>query len=87
MVLFPTTYGKGPHFSGHFQIIDETKDCRMLFQKLQTNLSSAWETYYLAARQWYQENGNLGFPKAMSLQQDLPLGAGYRPSAEFILAQ
>ena len=38
MVLFPTTYGKGQHFSDHFQIIDETKDSRILFQKLQANL-------------------------------------------------
>lgn len=75
MVLFPTTYGKGPHFSGHFQIIDETKDCRMLFQKLQTNLSSAWETYYLAARQWYQENGNLRIPKSYVTSTGLTLGS------------
>lgn len=57
--MFPTTYGEGTHFSGHFQITDEIKDCRVLFQKLQANLSSAWETYYIAAKQWYQENGNL----------------------------
>lgn len=61
--MFPTTYGEGTHFSGRFQITDETKDCRVLFQKLQANLSSAWETYYIAAKQWYQENGNLRVPK------------------------
>ena len=74
MVLFPATYGKGPHFSDHFQIIDETKDCRMLFQKLQANLSSAWETYYIAAKQWYQENGNLRIPKSYVTSTGLTLG-------------
>ena len=75
MVLFPATYGKGPHFSDHFQIIDETKDCRMLFQKLQANLSSAWETYYIAAKQWYRENGNLRIPKSYVTSTGLTLGS------------
>ena len=75
MVLFPATYGKGPHFSDHFQIIDETKDSRMLFQKLQANLSSAWETYYIAAKQWYQENGNLRIPKSYVTSTGLTLGS------------
>lgn len=47
----------------------------MLFQKLQTNLSSAWETYYLAARQWYQENGNLRIPKSYVTSTGLTLGS------------
>ena len=73
-VLFPTTYGEGTHFSGRFQITDEIKDCRILFQKLQANLSSAWETYYIAAKQWYQENGNLRVPKKYVTVSGLTLG-------------
>ena len=73
-VLFPTTYGKGFRFSERFHITDETKDCRMLFQKLQTNLSSAWETYYIAARQYYREKGNLKVPKSYQTQTGLTLG-------------
>ena len=74
-VLFPTTYGKGFRFSERFHITDETKDCRMLFQKLQTNLSSAWETYYIAARQYYREKGNLKVPKSYQTQTGLTLGS------------
>ena len=74
-VLFPTTYGKGFRFSERFHITDETKDCRMLFQKLQTNLSSAWETYYIAARQYYREKGNLKVPKSYLTQTGLTLGS------------
>lgn len=74
-VLFPTTYGKVFRFSERFHITDETKDCRMLFQKLQTNLSSAWETYYIAARQYYREKGNLKVPKSYLTQTGLTLGS------------
>lgn len=74
-VLFPTTYGKGFRFGERFHITDETKDCRMLFQKLQTNLSSAWETYYIAARQYYREKGNLKVPKSYQTQTGLTLGS------------
>lgn len=74
-VLFPTTYGKGFRFGERFHITDETKDCRMLFQKLQTNLSSAWETYYIAARQYYREKGNLKVPKSYLTQTGLTLGS------------
>ena len=73
-VLFPTTYGKGLRFSERFHITDETKECRMLFQKLQTNLSSTWETYYIAARQYYREKGNLKVPKSYLTQTGLTLG-------------
>lgn len=47
----------------------------MLFQKLQTNLSSAWETYYIAARQYYQEKGNLKVPKSYLTSTGLTLGS------------
>ena len=73
--MFPTTYGEGTHFSGRFQITDEIKDCRVLFQKLQANLSSAWETYYIAAKQWYQEKGNLRVPKNYVTASGLTLGS------------
>lgn len=74
-VLFPRTNEKGERFRDHFRIIDETKDCRELFQKLQDNLSSAWETYYIAARQWYLEHGNLKIPKSYITPTGLTLGS------------
>lgn len=74
-VLFPTTYGERAHFSDRFRIIDETKDSRILFRKLQANLSSAWDTYYTAARQWYQEKGNLRIPKSYVTPTGLTLGS------------
>lgn len=75
MLLFPTVYGKKDHFDDCFRIVDETKDCRDLFLKLQENLHSAWETYYIAAKQWYQENRNLKVPKRYVTPTGLTLGA------------
>ena len=74
-VLFPRTNGEGEHFGDRFRIIDETKDCRELFRKLNENLSSAWETYYLAARQWYLEHGELKIPKSFVTPTGLTLGS------------
>ena len=74
-VLFPTSYGERAHFSDRFRIIDETKDSRILFRKLQANLSSAWDTYYTAARPWYQEKGNLRIPKSYVTSTGLTLGS------------
>ena len=74
-VLFPRTNGKGEHFGDRFRMIDETKDCRDLFLKLNENLSSAWETYYIAARQWYLEHGSLKIPKSYVTPTGLTLGS------------
>lgn len=56
-------------------LVEDRRDSRMLFQKLQTNLSSAWETYYIAARQYYREKGNLKVPKSYLTQTGLTLGS------------
>ena len=74
-VLFPSIYGKSGHFDDRFRIIDETKDSRKLFMKLQDNLNSAWEVYYAAARQWYETNGDLKVPKGYVTPSGLTLGS------------
>lgn len=43
--------------------------------RLQENLGSAWDTYYEAAKQWYEENGNLKIPKSYVTGSGLTLGA------------
>lgn len=63
------------HFDDRFRIIDETKDSREIFMRLQENLGSAWDTYYEAAKQWYGENGNLKIPKSYVTESGLTLGA------------
>lgn len=53
----------------------ETKDSREIFMRLQENLGNAWDTYYEAAKQWYEENGNLKIPKSYVTGAGLTLGA------------
>ena len=38
-------------------------------------LCSSWETYYIAARQWYLEHGNLKIPKSYVTPTGLTLGS------------
>lgn len=73
--MFPDTYGEGAHFGDRFRIIDEMKDGRELFAHLQENLGSALETYYIAAKQWYQECGDLKVPQRYVTPTGLTLGA------------
>lgn len=74
-LLYPDTHSKREHFDDRFRIIDETKDSREIFMRLQENLGSAWDTYYEAAKQWYEENGNLKIPKSYVTESGLTLGA------------
>lgn len=74
-LLYPDTHSPGEHFDDRFRIIDETKDSREIFMRLQENLGSAWDTYYEAAKQWYEENGNLKIPKSYVTGAGLTLGA------------
>lgn len=42
-----------------FQVIDEVRDCRILFEKLNDTLTASWDLMYKHAKQYYIENGNL----------------------------
>ena len=74
-LLYPDTHSPREHFDDRFRIVDETKDSREIFMRLQENLGSAWDTYYEAAKQWYEEKGNLKIPKSYVTGSGLTLGA------------
>lgn len=74
-LLYPDTHSPREHFDDRFRIIDETKDSREIFMRLQENLGNAWDTYYEAAKQWYEEKGNLKIPKSYVTGAGLTLGA------------
>ncbi|MCD7761789.1 MAG: Helicase associated domain protein [Lachnospiraceae bacterium] len=46
----------------HFRIIDEVKDCRVLFEKLNDTLTASWDLMFQKAKEFYQKNGNLQVP-------------------------
>lgn len=45
-----------------FQIIDEVRDCRQLFEQLNDTLTYTWEDMYDRARDYYETHGDLNVP-------------------------
>lgn len=45
-----------------FTVIDEVRDCKALFDKLNDTLTASWDMYYGHAKAYYEENGNLEIP-------------------------
>ena len=58
-----------------FKIIDEVKNCRELFEKLNDALTATWDMYYASAKQYYKENGNLEVPARYITEEGYALGS------------
>ena len=61
--------------TGNFKIVDEVRDCRQLFETLQTTLSASWDMNYQVAKRYYMEHGNLLIPRTYQSEE------GYYPGA------
>ncbi len=57
-----------------FCVIDEVRNCKELFDELESALGSTWEQMYEAARVYYEENGNLLPPRSYVTEQGCYLG-------------
>lgn len=57
-----------------FKVIDEVRNCRELFEKLNDALTATWDMYYASAKQYYQENGNLEVPARYITEEGYSLG-------------
>jgi DNA or RNA helicases of superfamily II len=57
-----------------FHVIDEVRDCRVLFDQLHETLSASWDLMYQAAKEYYSVNGNLNVPKTYKTSNKLALG-------------
>ncbi|MCC8101165.1 MAG: Helicase associated domain protein [Clostridiales bacterium] len=58
----------------HFRIIDEVKDCRELFHKLNDTLSASWDLMFGLAKAYYEEHGNLEMSAHYMTEDGYPLG-------------
>ena len=58
-----------------FKIIDEVRNCRELFEKLNDALTATWDMYYVSAKQYYKENGNLEVPARYITEEGYALGS------------
>ena len=58
-----------------FEIIEQVRDCRVLFEQLQCSLSSTWDHYYAQASIYYAEHGNLNVSVSYTTADGLSLGS------------
>lgn len=57
-----------------FQIYDEVRECRALFNRLEVSLTSTWDVNYLAAKSYYDTYGDLNVPAAYRTENNVFLG-------------
>lgn len=57
-----------------FEVIDEVKDAKELFDSLNETLSASWETLYSCAERYYESNGNLEVPFNYKTPEGYSLG-------------
>ncbi|MCC8101386.1 MAG: Helicase associated domain protein, partial [Clostridiales bacterium] len=58
----------------HFRIIDEVRDCRELFRKLNDTLTASWELMFGCTKKYYEEYGNLEILAGYMTEDGYPLG-------------
>ena len=57
-----------------FWVCDEVRECRELFDRLETSLSATWDINFLAARAYYESFGNLNVPADYRTDGNICLG-------------
>ena len=57
-----------------FQIIDEVRDCRQLFERLNDVLTASWEDMYRCAKAYYEKKGDLNVPCTYKTEDGYSLG-------------
>lgn len=57
-----------------FKVIDEVRNCMELFDSLENTLTYTWDTMYIEAKQFYENNGNLKMTYNYVTESGYPLG-------------
>lgn len=58
----------------NFMVLDQVKDCRLLFEQLEESLFIDWEEYYQAAAKYWQEHKHLQIPQRYVTEDGKCLG-------------
>ena len=58
-----------------FQVIDEVRECRELFNALEDVLAASWDTMYSCAEAYWREHGNLDVPMRYKTPEGYSLGS------------
>ena len=59
----------------HFRVIDEVRDCRELFAKLEETLTVSWDQMYREAKKYRAANGDLNVPRRYVTPDGYSLGS------------
>lgn len=74
-VLFLRANGRGEEIvTESFEVEEQIQDCRKLFQELENSLNGTWEHYFIAAKRYFAENGDLLVPRRYVTEEGLSLG-------------
>lgn len=57
-----------------FEIFDEVRECKEIFDELEDTLTASWDLMYLHAKEYYEQNGNLEVPKRFKTKDGYSLG-------------
>jgi len=57
-----------------FQVIDEVRDCKRLFDELNDTLTASWDLMYQCAEYYYRQNSNLEAPYKYKTAEGYSLG-------------
>lgn len=58
----------------HFRVIDEVRECRELFARLNDTLTASWEYMYAEAKIYFEQHGHLNVPKRYTTMEGYSLG-------------
>ncbi len=63
-ITYYSYFGEGEEIvCERFQVLDELRDCRRLFEKLEETLGASWDLMYGFAEVYFREYGNIDIPK------------------------
>lgn len=75
-VLYFRSDGMGEKIvNEHFRVLDEVRDCRELFNKLNDTLTAPWDVMYEYTKAYYEEYGHLDVPKRYTTIDGYSLGS------------
>ena len=75
MTYYRSLAAEGQIVNDRFQVFDELRDCRELFEKLNDTLTASWEIMYQYAVQYFQAHGNLDVAERYKTPDGYSLGS------------
>lgn len=73
--LIPCGQAEKMRIERNFRIIDEVRECRLLFEELNRKLTATWDIYYNEAVEYLNRHGNFRVPKNYITDSGLNLWA------------